>query len=114
MLFSIGLIKERIARIKEILLDREVIFEKLSEKYYYEAVKINLIEIGEESKIINDILLVDQGNWDEVLSKEYSFRISLTHYYKNMANKKIDKHIERDFDKFVEKIDELEEKYKNK
>lgn len=108
---SIEHIKERILRIKEIIMEKEKVIKFLSERYYYESLKINLVEIGEESKILNDILLEVEKSWDDIISREYNFRISLTHYYKNMNKRKIDMHLERDFEKFVEKIDKLEMKY---
>ena len=111
---SIENVKERIDRVKEIISEKEKVIDYLSEQYYYEALKINLVEIGEESKVINDILLEKEDDWDDIISKEYHFKISLTHYYKNMSEIKIDKHLERDFEKFIEKINELEKKYRKK
>lgn len=108
---SLILIKERILRINEIISDKDKILENLSEQYYYDPLKLSLIEIGEESKLLNDYLKNKKGKWDDIISKEYNFRISLTHFYKNMSNFKIDKHIENDFPTFVKKIEELEKEF---
>lgn len=98
---SLTLIKERIKRIEKILKDKE-------NEYFYEVVKLNLIEIGEESKNLNDFLKHKFGKWDKIISKEYNFRISLTHYYSGINNSLIDEHLESDFRKFIEKIKEIE------
>jgi uncharacterized protein with HEPN domain len=104
---SIKLIKERIEKIFEILKNKNA-------DYFYEAIKLNLIEIGEESKNLNDYLKKNFGKWNDIISKEYNFRISLTHYYAGIDNSIIDKHLENDFPNFVNKINELEKNEKEK
>jgi uncharacterized protein with HEPN domain len=104
---SIKLIKERIEKISKIL-------ENKNAEYFYEAIKLNLIEIGEESKNLNDYIKKNSGSWNDIISKEYNFRISLTHYYAGIDNNLVDKHIQNDFPKFVDKINELEKENRGK
>ena len=109
---SIRHIKSRIKRLESIKKDFEL--KIISKEYFYESIKLNLIEIGEESKVLNDIIKQERGKWEDIISKEYNFRISLTHHYKNMFESKIDKHIKNDFPKFIKKIEEIEKELKEK
>lgn len=84
----------------------------IPEKYYIISLKLFLIEIGEEAKVINDFLLETEGNWDEIISKAYNLRVSLTHYYKKINKELILNHIESDFIVFINKILELKKNIK--
>jgi uncharacterized protein YutE (UPF0331/DUF86 family) len=72
---------------------------------------LNFIEIGEESKIVNDILLEKEGSWDDILSRSYNLRVSLTHYYKEINKDIIMNYIEKRFDIFCQKIQDIKKKY---
>ncbi len=106
---SIELIEKRISKINQAVKDYEE--GKVLEVYYLDSLKLNLIEIGEECKLINDILLEKEGSWDEILSKAYNLRISLTHYYKEISKEIIFQYLETRFKEFSLKIKELKEKF---
>ncbi len=105
---SIKLIKLRIENIKNYL---KRCPEYIKDDMCMDAIVKNLIEIGEESKKINDQLLEKKGEWDEIISDGYNLRISLTHYYSSIPNFRIEKYIEKNFPKFIEKINELEKEF---
>lgn len=107
---SINLVKIRIDRIKEILNYKSKII-LVDSKLFYESLRLNLIEIGEEYKNINDFLAEVEGKWNDIISRQYNIRISLTHYYTNITNEIIEKHIKNKFDLFVDEINNLEKKY---
>lgn len=113
ILISIKLVKERIEDINQIIDDnnKNLIPKK---NYYYDSLKLKLIEIGEECKVINDFLKENEGNWNDIISKQYNLRISLTHFYKNMADKKIDNYINNQLNIFIKEINSIESKYLNK
>ena len=75
--------------------------------------KLNLIEIGEESKHLNEYLKVIKGSWDEIISRSYNFRISLTHYYNDIDYEKTLKYYKHRYNLFVKRIKELEKELKN-
>jgi hypothetical protein len=54
---SLKLIKERIKRISTLLKESEELKKIGKEKLLNEGLRLNLIEIGEESKLLNDFLL---------------------------------------------------------
>lgn len=111
LIISLDLISKRIDRINELIYKKNS-FDKIGEqKSYYEALKLNFIEIGEESKKINDFLLKEDGSWDDIISKQYNFRISLTHYYVEINDELMDKFLAKDFEKFVLKINELKKRF---
>ena len=62
---SIELIQNRIQRIKEITNNKEKII-KIDKNIYFESLKLNLIEIGEECKNVNDILFKIEGKWNDI------------------------------------------------
>jgi len=102
---SLELIQKRIKKIEQAVEDFKN--NKVLEIYYLDSLKLNLIEIGEESKLINDILLEKKGSWDDTLSKAYNLRISLTHYYKEINKEIIFKYLDTRFKDFIQKIEEL-------
>lgn len=106
---SLDLIQVRILNIQEAMSDFDL--NKVPEKYFYDSIKLNLIEIGEESKLVNDFLKLREGSWDDIISKSYNLRISLTHYYKSILNKKISKYLKSDFELFIKKIESLKKEY---
>lgn len=110
IVLSIELIQNRIQRIKEITNNKEKII-KIDKNIYFESLKLNLIEIGEECKNINDILFKIEGKWNDIISREYNLRISLTHYYSNVTNEIIEKHLNSRFDNFIMEINLLKIKY---
>lgn len=95
---SIDLIKKRLNRINEIINDFKE--NKINEQYYFESTRLRFIEIGEESKKINDFLLEHEGEWDDVISKSYNFRVSLTHYYQTMYNEVVQDYIDNNLTEF--------------
>ena len=112
ILISISEIKERIKNILRAEKDKN---EKiLSSRYYYDSLKLNLIEIGEESKNLNNFIEKIKKKKESEISDAYAFRISLTHYYKLMDKKRILKFKKEKFPKFVEKIKELEKEFGGK
>jgi uncharacterized protein with HEPN domain len=110
ILESINLIGERINKIKKADKDKDK--NILTKDYYYDVLKLNLIEIGEESKRINDILLEKKGDWDDNVSEAYNFRISLTHYYKKTNSQIIERFRKEKFPNFIEKIEKLKIEFK--
>ena len=103
---SINSINQRIKIIEQMELDLKD--KKLNEKYFMMSLKLNLIEIGEESKKLNDYLKYKKKSWDEIISKSYNFRISLTHYYKEFDDKNTIKYYKKNFPDFCKKIKQLE------
>jgi uncharacterized protein with HEPN domain len=100
--FYVKILKEKINKIEKLNKEKDSFLKVIEKDYYYDILIKNLVDLGEESKNLNNIFK------SQILRETSKFRNELTHMYFNTSFEKIDDFLENSIPILKKEIEEMD------